>query len=178
MNNSNKRAIFEAVFLLAIAVGILLILMVGIAIAQDDTPFQPIEVEQATSPLVLYNMVLDVIIAALVIPGAVPVVNVLTSIGKRFLPSKLISASTLAAGLTLISYLAFWIAVHFGLSTQFEFSLNTIYQLGTVVLGLVGTQQLAHKSYKWSVQTKTPILGYSQKPVETKEDVTSSDWSG
>jgi hypothetical protein len=153
-----------------------------VSFAQDDIPFQPpapVNQAEAISPLVLYQMVLDLIIAALVIPGAVPVVNVLTSIGKRFIPSSLISASTLAAGLTLIAYIGFWLAVHFGLQTEFEFGLNSIYQFGTVILGLVGSQKLAHKSYKWSAEAKTPILGYSAKSVvEVDKEVTTSDWQG
>lgn len=170
--------------LLMIAISILAIIILSMAatvLAQDSPPIptiiEPIELGNMTPPSDVATLTLDVLLAALLIPGTAPLVNLSVSIGKRLIPDTLASGSDLAAISTIVIYGGFWLALQLNMETEFETSLNLIYQIGTVILGIVSTRVVAHKAYKASAETEIPILGYKRPVKASLSDVSQAMFS-
>lgn len=165
MNTEHKRNVEINVLIVLsaiILIGVLFALGLQVA-AQDTSPVATVP-DNVTSPSEVVNMLVASLIAITAIPGAAGATQVLTALIKRVLPDELLSADSLSNLLTVIMYAIFWGAVHLGLKTQFDIGIDLVYQIGTVVLGLIGTKQTAQLAYKWAYNNNVQILGYSRSP--------------
>lgn len=161
----SKNLITNILYFLMVLV--VCVMLIGVVFAQDD-PIQIVSTD-VSSPINVATMIGQVLLAAIVVPGTAPIITTLTALLKRFVPASVMRSHTIAAALSAIIYVGFWLAVQFGLEAQFELGLESVYQIGALILGLVSARLVSHKIYDWSAQTKLPLLGYKRTEQNTSQ---------
>jgi hypothetical protein len=166
----------KALFVLAIA---LLIVFASAWVMAQDTPTPEIPTPEATEVIPVEpptpalppstetpENIIGIVLAALyggaaTIAGSL-IVTSIVSLLKFVVPSTIASGDMLKNTVSVVIWIAYSIAIKFGLGTEFNGVSTAIAPVLTALLPLIGTLIGASKLYQAAKGTNTPILGYSR----------------